>query len=112
MARTIAGAGDVFLLVLILITVPVALIFMFGIPQFPPAVSIALTALTGFILGIINERFVNDIIIIGILSLILFLALTLVVTLGWKTLLLIYITSFIISKKTTEKRTRQEYKIS
>jgi len=112
MAKKIAGAGEVFLLVVLLVTVPISLIFAFGIPKFTPVTSVVLSAFVAFIVGIFNQKMVHDIIIIAFLNLILFLSLTLVATVDWKLLLIVYGGSFMISKKVTVKRKKDEYKVS
>ena len=112
MAKTIAGAGSILVLVFLLVTVPIGLIFLFGIPQISPVTSIVVSALVAFLVGILNQKFVHDIIIIAFLNLMLYLSLTLVATIDWRLLLLVYVGSFIISKKVTPKRKKDEYKLS
>lgn len=112
MAKDIAGVFDIFLIVAGILIIPAGLLLIIGPPNISLHTSYVIVALIGFLIGILNQRYVADLIIISFIHVFFLVFLSLFLKMGWKAVSLTYLASFYISKQVTEKRRRSEYKVS
>ena len=108
MGEEIIAPAEALALLAIIIIVPVALTLVIGVPSFDLPTNIVIIILTGFVIGLFDRRFLNDNILLVIISGFFFLVLVYLINLRWFYILLIYLGGLLLAKKTVKRKMYRE----
>ncbi len=95
---------NVFIIYLSLVLIPLIIFPAIGFPQFDFQTGIVFTALTGFVFGIVDRKFILDNFVAFINGLILYLFLMILLDIVWYWVLTVFLLSFLLARKIVEKR--------
>ncbi len=95
---------NVFIIYLALVLVPLIIFPATGFPDFDFQTGLVFAAITGFVFGIVDRKFILDNFVAFINGLILYVFLMLLLDIVWYWILMIFLLSFFLARKLVEKK--------